>query len=151
MPSGIFNNLKNISWECFHCGVPNFSSSFFNSTLESSISNRFDILSPENISGQSFSFGSPAATSSQTQERKSKASNIPKSPDQIKVLVINCRKMEGKKPLLEALLDLEYLIMILFLLNSLQDLKQNPQPPVKSTCTIKLISIELEMKYPPPT
>ena len=77
MPSEIFNNLKNISWECFHCGVPNFSSSFFNSTLESSISNRFDILSPENTSGHSFSFGSPAATSSPTQVRRPKKNSKP--------------------------------------------------------------------------
>ena len=56
MPDGIFNNLNNISWECFHCGVPNFSSSFFNSSIDVSSPNRFNAISPENSSGHSFVF-----------------------------------------------------------------------------------------------
>ena len=105
MPDGIFNNLKNISWECFHCGVPNFSSSFFNSSLESSTSNRFNVLSPENSSGNSFSFGSPTATSSPSHESNRKQSKNYQTTNTLKVLVINCRDMKGKKPLLESVLD----------------------------------------------
>ena len=104
MPDGIFNNLNNISWECFHCGVPNFSSSFFNSSIDVSSPNRFKAISPENSSGHSFVFGSPVATSSPSHERKRhhprKSPNLP-----LKVLVINCRDMSGKRPLLESLLD----------------------------------------------
>ena len=38
-----FNSLRNISWYCYPCGLPNFSSVFFNS-FDTNCSNSFDSL-----------------------------------------------------------------------------------------------------------
>ena len=42
MPDAVFEGLKNVSWECTKCGVPNFSLSLFDTTIFDS-SNSLDL------------------------------------------------------------------------------------------------------------
>ena len=36
MPEGVYNGLKSVSWECFHCGVPNFDTCRFTNPVATS-------------------------------------------------------------------------------------------------------------------
>ena len=65
MGDHIYFALKNVSWECFKCGLPNFSSGIFDLTLFET-SNRFESLSADNAKSSEleFSFDSPQAVSS---------------------------------------------------------------------------------------
>ena len=105
MPDGIFQVLHNVSWECFRCGVPNFSSSLFNSSssISSNSSNRFDAISPDNCP-QNFVFDNPGMTSSPLGHSNPPIVNT-HSKKSLKVLVLNCRNIDGKKPLLDTLVD----------------------------------------------
>ena len=60
MGDHIYFALKNVSWECFNCGLPNFSSSIFDLTLFET-SNQFEPLSADNSKSSEleFSFNSP--------------------------------------------------------------------------------------------
>ena len=62
MPDAVFKGLKGVSWECVQCGLPNFSTCIFDSTLETS--NSFTILSDTTHTDSEISFSCPAATSS---------------------------------------------------------------------------------------
>ena len=118
MPDVVFEGLKNVSWECVQCGLPNFSTSLFNTTIIDS-SNPFDSLtSPEadNSSLLNFSFSAPTATSSpkgapplnshgsisanSSSANKAKRNDIP-----LRVLVMNCQSARKKKPQIESIVD----------------------------------------------
>ena len=69
---GIYNKSlnKSIAWECIRCGMPNFSTSLFDTTASLEVSNRFETLSslsepdspvPDNIGPQSSFFAHYAA------------------------------------------------------------------------------------------
>ena len=47
MPEGVYHGLTNVSWECFHCGVPNFSTNLFDTTIFET-SNSFSYLNETN-------------------------------------------------------------------------------------------------------
>ena len=53
MPDGVYNGLKYVSWECFQCGIPNISTSIFDTTIFE-LSNSFSQLSSnEHLSPES--------------------------------------------------------------------------------------------------
>ena len=67
MGDHIYFALRNISWECIKCWLPNFSSSTFDMTLFATTTNQFEPLSSDAVTKTSeleFSFNSPQATSS---------------------------------------------------------------------------------------
>ena len=105
MPDGVFGALKNVSWHCFTCGVPNFSSTLFDSSLSTNDSNPFD---PLNLSAQNdsdVSFDCPVATSSPHSTRH-KAKQTETNP-LLKILVMNCRsaKAYGRKAQFDTLVE----------------------------------------------
>ena len=63
MPSQIYNCLNNVSWHCVTCGMPQFTSSFFD-TFDMDTGNSFSSLLSENDSiGPPDARSSPKATS----------------------------------------------------------------------------------------
>ena len=85
-------NSSNLSWECINCGMPNFSTTFFNSTsIESTNSYSLldsDIQSPTNIGHPIFS-SSPINTQKSGQSVKSKFKQNRNHQKPIRVLNIN--------------------------------------------------------------
>ena len=59
----IYLALRNISWECTHCGMPSFSSALFDLSLFEP-SNTFDPIVHDTSHDRDISFRSPQATSS---------------------------------------------------------------------------------------
>jgi hypothetical protein len=86
-------NVNSVTWDCINCGLPNFSTSFFETTIETS--NTFDPLDNDT---SDTSFGEPTATSSphpkhhQGQKAKGRQKGIP-----LRVLVVNCQSARAKK------------------------------------------------------
>ena len=96
-----FLDASNISWECIQCGMPNFSTSLFNSTYSIELENQYSNLS--NCSELS-SPGLPKATSSPNKEtklkpdkneHKKKIGNQVRKP--IKIININFQSICNKK------------------------------------------------------
>ena len=113
MPLHILHGTKNVSWHCFTCGVPNFSSTLFDTTYSHSAAtsieteNSYSILScnshgkPESpITGHSFSsldssIGSPQHASSPAKTKPSTYRNDTRSS--FRILTINFQSMRAKK------------------------------------------------------
>ena len=102
MSTPVFNALagSNISWHCVTCGMPNLSSSLFESFMINT-SNQFDQLSNSNVA---VSPGTPAFTSSPIKMTRIGKVNYQK-PRNTKVLVINFQSIKNKKAELGNLLD----------------------------------------------
>jgi len=107
MPSAVFEALadNSASWICCNCGLPNFSSSLFNSFMVPT-SNSFGSLSDPNRSSEPNSvsssiespIGSPQLSSSprnnaQTSKRGTKSSKT----DSIKIVVLNAQSIMAKR------------------------------------------------------
>ena len=108
MPDAVFKGLKGVSWECVQCGLPNFSTCIFDSTLETS--NSFTILSDTTHTDSEISFSCPAATSSPRHTRQPSTNDS--CPDRrydlpMRILVVNCQsiKSPGKKALLQNMIE----------------------------------------------
>ena len=66
MSEGVYCGLKNVSWECFHCGALNLSTSLFDTTIFET-TNSFSFLNEtSNTEASDMSFSNPIATSSPT-------------------------------------------------------------------------------------
>ncbi|KAL8567466.1 hypothetical protein ACOMHN_010057 [Nucella lapillus] len=105
MPTSVFQALKNISWECTQCGLPNFSTSLFNTTILDS-SNSFGTLNPSPNDDPELSFSNPGATSSPKANRSNRpGAHPPKKDTPVRTLVINCQSARSKKPLLETVVN----------------------------------------------
>ena len=108
MSDAVFKGLKNVSWECLQCGLPNFSSCIFDTTfLETS--NSFTSLNDTNTDSE-ISFSQPTATSSPRHPRqKNNSDNHPEGRFDLpmRILVVNCQsiKSPGKKALLQNMID----------------------------------------------
>ena len=94
---------NNVSWQCCRCGMPNFSSSFFESTI-SEHTNPFSVLSPSSSSIVDSRIGEPIAMSSPV--ANSRTSNPKRLQTQkLTVIVTNCRSLVKKKAELINLID----------------------------------------------
>ena len=91
MPTAIYDNLHNISWICVNCGIPNFSSSLFNSTLAIS-ENSFSQL---DISNSISSPGPPVFCSSPKTTKKVNSKNL---SNELRSLIINFQSIKNKIP-----------------------------------------------------
>ena len=97
----IYEQLGNssCSWECHHCGAPNYSSIIFNSS-SNNMSNFYEPLTPSYISdtssySASMSPGNPQFSSSPTTTRK--AAPTKKTTKPLRLLNVNCRSIKNKK------------------------------------------------------
>ena len=107
MNSNVYSNLKNVSWYCFRCGLPNFSSALFDSTtfnLADYSLNSFYPLSPEHDHQPKLPPlpqtppSKPVPLSASTPKDPPKGSKKnPPSIHGIKTLVINFQSLWNKK------------------------------------------------------
>ena len=105
MNTCIYENLasNNVSWQSCGCGMPNFSSSFFDSTI-SEHTNPFSILSPSLSIIADSRIGEPIAISSPV--ANTRTSNPKRlQTHKLTVIVTNCRSLVNKKAELINLLD----------------------------------------------
>ena len=91
---------SNISWHCLHCGLPNFSTTLFESYIETS--NTYSALDSLVESDLNVSqLGEPTATSSPA---KPKLSNTKKQTP-LRILNINFQSIKNKKPELDHIIS----------------------------------------------
>ena len=119
MPLAVFKGItSNVSWVCCQCGIPNFSTTLFDTTMADSIhtsimtNNSYSILSdPSNplpqtpteasslshsIDSLESSFGSPQHTSSPARV-KQQTTTLQKYPSALRVLVVNFQSIRAKR------------------------------------------------------
>ena len=100
-----------IVWECMKCGMPNFSTSLFDTTASLETHNRFDSLSslsdPESpipdIIGPPTAASSPIVQGSV--EAKGKATKAALNHP-LRILIMNCQSIKNKKAELHTIIDL---------------------------------------------
>ena len=105
MSTPVYNALasSSISWQCTACGMPNFSTTLFDSFVIDSSSNSFEHLSNSNIS---LSPGPPAATSSPIkQSNLHQPGKTATKPKNTKILVVNFQSVKNKKAEIGNLID----------------------------------------------
>ena len=85
----IYKSLTNISWECCNCGLPNFSTCIFNTTIFET-SNSLSFLNSSNNDSE-VSFTHPTATSSPTKNIEMKRNDLP-----LWILVLNCQSIKSQ-------------------------------------------------------
>ena len=96
---------KNVSWICTNCGIPNFSSSLFNSFIHET-SNTFSVFYESTVSTNP---GSPMHCSSPKH-----AKDPPKAvSNDIRTLVVNFQSVKNKIPQLANLIDTSHPDIIL--------------------------------------
>ena len=101
-------NKSNISWHCIQCGMPNFSTSFFNtSTIETS--NIYDSLNQTSFNSIG-SPGAPTASSSPIAKQTNPSSKKPKLTTNknkkiLKILNLNFQSIKNKKQDLLEIID----------------------------------------------
>jgi hypothetical protein len=95
-------NNSNLSWECSKCGMPNFSTTFFNSTIETS--NTFLALDDEEGIQDSICKPSHQYSPIHRQTFKSTSSKID-SPSPLRVITINLQSIKSKKPELDQIIE----------------------------------------------
>ncbi|XP_052788794.1 uncharacterized protein LOC128223557 [Mya arenaria] len=96
MNDQVFNALANYSWECVQCGIPNFSTGIFDSTIFDT-SNSYENLSNVTTTDSEMSFSCPNATSS---PHKRVNSTSYQAPDQrndlpMRILLLNCQSIKS--------------------------------------------------------
>ena len=100
----VYNGLRNVSWECLQCGMPNFSSSFLDEMNHKHDTNPYSLLSDTNsytIPSLDSEQCGPIAQSSPLQKKQcSQRSNRP-----FKIVNLNLQSINNKKA--EVLLMLE--------------------------------------------
>jgi hypothetical protein len=101
----IYKCLDNsMSWECLQCGMPNFSSSFFDESLiRFSLTNSFSPLTESTNSDQ---LGTPLATSSPVVETSTgNTSNNTKKRKPLRLLNVNCQSITPKRGEFQNMVD----------------------------------------------
>ena len=110
MPDAVFQALHNVSWECVQCGLPNFSTSLFDTIIINSTNSFEPLTSPVSDACPDLSFSSPQATSSPATARGRSLRGSTSSHDTrrnlpMRVVVANCQSVLRKKPQLESLAE----------------------------------------------
>jgi len=115
-------DASNLSWHCLKCGLPNFSSSYFNQSISYSLTdNSFSILSCDSPGKPSASSSPKPNTQNSTQQSlhdkstshshknthrstdtKSKTKNINRP---LKIISLNFQSIKNKKPELDLLIE----------------------------------------------
>ena len=100
----VYCGLHNASWECDHCGLPNFSTCIFDTSSFLS-TNIYEHLNDSSFNEHNI--GSPTATSSPVHKTKAQ-SNYTKgnrSDVPLRVIAVNCQSIKNKKADLENLVE----------------------------------------------
>jgi len=92
--SRLYGEMDNsFAWTCLQCGLPNFSTAFFDITAYGS-NNPFDILS--DTSQDSLSPGAPQASSTPTHQRTRNRQLHQHVKAPLRVLVVNCESLQSQ-------------------------------------------------------
>ena len=102
---GVYNRTlnKSIAWECIRCGMPNFSTSLFDTSASLDVSNRFETLStlsepdspiPDNIAPppKKKAASSPIVLKEAKPKTKKAVLNHP-----LRILIMNCQSINNKR------------------------------------------------------
>ena len=102
---------KNIVWECLKCGMPNFSTTLFDTTASLEAHNRFDFLSslsdPESLIPEIIAPPPPPPTAVsspivlESKEAKGKAA----LSHPLRILIMNCQSIRNNKAELRSIID----------------------------------------------
>ena len=100
----VYHGLHNASWECDHCGLPNFSTCIFDTSTFLS-TNIYDHLNDSSFNENNI--GSLSATSSSVQKTRPQSNHITgkRSDIPLMVMVIKCQSIKNKKADIENLID----------------------------------------------
>ena len=109
----LFNKSCNQSmyWECYKCGLPNFSTSLFDTMSYMNSTNKFDSLSSCDSSGYPLSplpddIGSPKASSSPIRPNPAKSQNKKVNLQHpLRILLMNCQSIKNKKAELHTVIE----------------------------------------------
>ena len=102
---------QSMSWECYKCGLPNFSTSLFDTMASMISTNRFDSLSSCDSSDIPLSplpddIGSPKATSSPIRPYPNKPKgNKANLQHPLRILIMNCQSVKNKKAELHTVIE----------------------------------------------
>lgn len=125
MNDQIYNALSehpSYVWTCCNCGIPNFSTTFFESLLDFDSSNSFCILDgisttstcnasvtsiPELVHGEPIHSSSPTSAHPSTRPRSKRNPATKPQVSNLKIININCQSVRAKLPDFEALLATE--------------------------------------------
>ena len=98
-----------VAWECMKCGMPNFSTSLFDTSVSLDTHNRFDTLSslsePDSVVPDDI--GLPKAASSPKVQQTKEAGRTNKAVlnHPLRILVMNCQSIKNKKAELHTIID----------------------------------------------
>ena len=100
----VYHGLHNASWDCDHCGLPNFSTCIFDTSTFLS-TNIYDHLNDSSFNENNI--GSPSATSSPVQKTRPQSNHTTgkRSDIPLRVIIINCQSIKNKKADFENLID----------------------------------------------
>ncbi|XP_063417026.1 uncharacterized protein LOC134699347 [Mytilus trossulus] len=99
---------SNLSWECINCGMPNFSTTFFNSSLPELSNTYSELETSVDSDNEIIDIGLPTHSSSpiqKNQNKKKKGNHISKNSEPLRVLTINFQSIKNKKPEIELIID----------------------------------------------
>lgn len=89
MTTPVYMSLNNVSWHCCNCGMPNFASSLFESSINISSTNSYSSLE-DSITSPDPPLTSSSPTSRSFPNKNNKRSNL-------KVLIVNFESVKNKK------------------------------------------------------
>ena len=103
---------KSMAWECKRCGMPNFSTSLFDTTASLEASNRFETLSslsePDSPVPDNIVPPPPKAASSpivqQSKEARPKTNKAVLNHP-LRILIMNCQSLKNKKAEIHTIID----------------------------------------------
>ena len=112
---GVYNRTlnKSIAWECIRCGMPNFSTSLFDTSASRDVSNRFETLSTQSEPNSPIPDNTappppppPIAASSPIVQKEAK----PKTKKAVlnhplRILIMNCQSINNKRAELHTVID----------------------------------------------